>query len=147
MEVSPPEGRYSPASILSDEARQYELVLMLDPAVEEAAREKLVAETKSAIDSGGELKHEDNWGVRQMAYEIDHKPEADYRWFRFDASRELLDQLDHSLKIADGVVRSRIFRVDPEAPVLPAPPATATIMAPTGDDDERRGRGGRYRDD
>lgn len=120
---------------------------MLDPAVEESDREKLVTETKAAIDSGGELKHEDNWGVRKMAYEIDHKPEADYRWFRFDASRELLDRLDHSLKIADGVMRSRIFKVDPEAPVLPAPPATAAIMAPTGDDDERRGRGGRYRDE
>jgi len=32
--------------------------------------------------------------------------------------------------------------------VLPAPPATAAIMQPTGDDDERRGgRGGRYRDE
>jgi len=119
---------------------------MLDPQVEEADREKLVSETKSAIESNGSLKHEDNWGIREMAYEIDHKSEADYRWFRFDAERELLGTLDHSLKIADGVMRFRIFKVDPEAPVLPAPPATAVIMAPTGDDDERRGRG-RYRED
>lgn len=120
---------------------------MLDPEVEEAEREKLVSETKSAIESKGSLKHEDNWGIREMAYEIDHKSEADYRLFRFDGERELLDQLDHSLKIVDGVMRFRLFKVDPEDPILPAPPATAVIMAPTGDDDERRGRGGRYRDD
>ena len=113
---------------------------MLDPQVEEADREKLVSETKSAIEANGSLKHEDNWGIREMAYE------ADYRWFRFDGERELLGQLDHSLKIADGVMRFRVFKVDPEAPVLPAPPATAVVMAPTGDDDERRGRG-RYRED
>ena len=119
---------------------------MLDPQVEEAEREKLVSETKSAIEAKGSLKHEDNWGIREMAYEIDRKSEADYRWFRFDAERDLLGTLDHSLKIADGVMRFRIFKVDPEAPVLPAPPATAVVMAPTGDDDERRGRG-RYRED
>lgn len=140
------DPRYSPASILTDTTRQYELVLMLDPAVEEAEREKQVAETRSAIEASGTLKHEDNWGIREMAYEIDHKSESDYRLFRFDAPRELLDQLDHSLKISDGVVRFRIFRVDPEDPILPAPPATAVVMAPTGDDDDRRGRG-RFRDE
>lgn len=119
---------------------------MLDPQVEEAEREKLVAAAKATIEANGSLKHEDNWGIREMAYEIDKKSESDYRWFRFDGDREVLDSLDHSLKIADGVMRFRIFKVDPEAPVLPAPPATAVIMAPTGDDDERRGRG-RYRED
>ena len=119
---------------------------MLDPQVEEADREKLVSETKSAIEANGSLKHEDNWGIREMAYEIDRKSEADYRLFRFDAERELLGNLDHTLKIADGVMRFRIFKVNPDDPILPAPPATAVVMAPTGDDDERRGRG-RYRED
>lgn len=146
-EVSPPKARYSPASILSEETRQYELVLMLDPAVEEENREKMVSETKASIESAGSLLHEDNWGIREMAYEIDRKSESDYRWFRFEAPRQLLVDLDHTLKIADGVMRFRIFKVDPDAPVLPAPPATAAIMQPTGDDDERRGRGGRYRED
>ena len=42
-----------------------------------------------------------------MAYEIDQRNEADYRWFRFEAPTELLDELDHNLKIADGVLRFR----------------------------------------
>jgi small subunit ribosomal protein S6 len=113
---------------------------MLDPAVEEADREKIAADTRSSIESAGSLLHEDNWGVREMAYEIDHKKESDYRWYRFEAPAQLLRDLDHNLKIADGVMRFRVFRVDPDDPVLPAPPATAVVMAPTGDDDERRPR-------
>jgi small subunit ribosomal protein S6 len=110
---------------------------MLDPAVEEEGREKIASDAKASIEAAGSLLHEDNWGVREMAYEIDHKGESEYRWFRFEAPTSLLDDLDHNLKIADGVMRFRIFRVDPSDPVLPAPPATAVIMAPTGDDDDR----------
>ena len=56
-----------------------------------------------------------------MAYEIDRRNEADYRWFRFEAPTELLESLDHNLKIADGVLRFRVFRVDPDAPVMVPP--------------------------
>ena len=57
-----------------------------------------------------------------MAYEINRRTEADYRWFRFEAGNELLDSLDHNLKIADGVLRFRIFKVDPGTPTI-VPPA------------------------
>ena len=60
-----------------------------------------------------------------MAYEINQRTEADYRWFRFEAPSELLDSLDHNLKIADGVLRFRIFKVDPSAPVIVPPAVTA----------------------
>ena len=64
-----------------------------------------------------------------MAYEINRRTEADYRWFRFEAPSELLDSLDHNLKIADGVLRFRIFKVDPGAPVIVPPAATAAPRA------------------
>ncbi len=72
----------------------------------------------------GSLKHENVWGLRKMAYEINKRNEADYRWFRFEAPTELLEQLDHNLKIADGVLRFRIFKVDADTPVV-VPPATS----------------------
>ncbi len=79
-----------------------------------------------------------------MAYEIERRTEADYRWFRFEAPRELLGQLDHNLKIADGVLRFRVFKVDPDAPVLGAPPAAgppppSRERGERGSRDERRG--------
>ena len=116
---------------------------MLDAGLEESERDRLANEAKSSIEKDGSVLNEDNWGVREMAYEIDHKNTADYRWFRFSAGNDVLEELDHNLKIADGVVRFRVFEVEPDAPILPAPPETAVVMAPTGDDDERRGRRGR----
>ena len=62
------------------------------------------------------LKQENSWGLRKMAYEINKRTEADYRWYRFEAPNELLETLDHNLKIADGVLRFRVFKVDANTP-------------------------------
>ena len=105
------------------EAREYELVLMIDAGLEDAARDSLAEDVRTRIESDGNLKHSDSWGLRKLAYEIQQRTEADYRWLRFEAPPQLLDQLEHNLKIADGVLRFRIFRVDPRSPVV-APPAT-----------------------
>jgi small subunit ribosomal protein S6 len=105
-------------------AREYELVLMLDPGQDAPARDAAANEAKSQIEAAGTLKHENVWGLRKLAFEIGGCNEADYRWFRFEAPVELLEQLDHNLKIADGVLRFRIFKVDADTPVM-APPATA----------------------
>jgi small subunit ribosomal protein S6 len=104
--------------------REYELVLMLDPGRDAPGRDAVANEAKGQIEAGGTLKHENNWGLRKLAYEIAQRNEADYRWFRFEAPTELLEQLDHNLKIADGVLRFRIFKVDADTPVI-APPATS----------------------
>jgi small subunit ribosomal protein S6 len=104
--------------------REYELVLMLDPGQDAPARDAVANEAKKQIEAAGTLKHENTWGLRKLAYEIDQRTEADYRWFRFEAPTELLEQLDHNLKIADGVLRFRVFKVDADTPVI-APPATS----------------------
>ncbi|HYP55632.1 MAG TPA: 30S ribosomal protein S6 [Solirubrobacterales bacterium] len=104
--------------------REYELVLMLDPGQDGPARDAVAQEAKRQIEEAGALKHENAWGLRKLAYEIKQRNEADYRWFRFEAPTELLEQLDHNLKIADGVLRFRIFKVDADTPIM-VPPATA----------------------
>ncbi|HSK49660.1 MAG TPA: 30S ribosomal protein S6 [Solirubrobacterales bacterium] len=109
--------------------REYELVLMLDPQLDAPARDGLAQEARGQIEASGELKHENDWGLRKMAYEINRRTEADYRWFRFEAPTDLLDSLDHNLKIADGVLRFRIFKVDPDAPVI-VPPTSGTTPGP-----------------
>lgn len=98
---------------------------MLDPQLDAPAREALAQQARGQIEGSGTLKHENNWGLRKMAYEINRRTEADYRWFRFEAPTELLGSLDHNLKIADGVLRFRIFKVDPAAPVIVPPVAAA----------------------
>lgn len=117
---------------------------MLDPQLDAGARDALAGEARGQIEAGGSLKHENSWGLRKMAYEIDHRTEADYRWLRFEAPSELLDSLDHNLKIADGVLRFRIFKVDPGAPVI-APPAVAAAPGPR--ERSAQGAGREDRDD
>ena len=104
---------------------------MLDSGLEDSAREKLAADVRKQVEDGGNLKHEDNWGMRKLAYEIRQRTEADYRWFRFEAEPELLGSLDHNLKITDGVLRFRIFRVDPSSPVIAPPASSAPAPAPS----------------
>jgi small subunit ribosomal protein S6 len=97
---------------------------MLDPGPDEAGRDALAQDVRGRIEGKGTLKHENKWGLRKMAYEIGGRNEADYRWLRFEAPTELLDELNHNLKITDGVLRFRIFKVDADAPVM-VPPAVA----------------------
>jgi small subunit ribosomal protein S6 len=111
--------------------KEYELVLMLDPDVPDERRDEIAAETRQRIETGGTLKHDASWGMRKMAYEIRQRTEADYRLFRFEGQSGVLDELNHNLRIADGVLRFRIFKVDPRSPSIVPPPAMGTSGAPT----------------
>src|SRR3954451_9602552 len=95
---------------------------MLDPEVPDERRDQIVAEARSRIEAAGTIKHDTAWGMRKMAFEIRQRTEADYRFFRFESEPPLLETLDHDLKIADGVLRFRIFGVDPRSPLV-VPPA------------------------
>jgi len=105
---------------------------MLDPEAPDERREQIVAEAKSRIEAGGNLKHDTGWGMRKLAYEIRQRTEADYRFFRFESDPPLLRSLDHDLKIADGVLRFRIFKVDPRSPVIIPPAPTPGTGASRG---------------
>ena len=127
-------------------ARHYELVLMLDPEAPEESRERAAEDVRKQVESKGTLERADSWGVRKMAYEIRLRNEADYRYYRFQGEKDLLEQLDHNLKIADGVLRFRVFRVEPDAPSNP-PPTAERPAAVGAERTERRDRRGRGRDD
>lgn len=96
---------------------------MLDPEAADQAREKVAGDVRQQIESAGTLDRADVWGMRKLAYEIRQRNEADYRFYRFQGEPELLERLDHSLKITDGVLRFRIFKVDPDTPTNPPPVA------------------------
>jgi len=122
--------------------REYELVLMLDPETPDERRDQIAQEARQRIEGKGALKSEKAWGLRKLAYEIEQRTEADYRFFRFETEAPLLDDLNHNLKITDGVLRFRIFKVDPRAPVIePPPPVSLASSAPRGPGGPRRGSG------
>jgi small subunit ribosomal protein S6 len=67
-------------------APAYDLFVLLDPETPEDRRTELVAQVRSQIDSGATLKGDADWGMRRLAYEIDHRGEAQYHLFQFHAS-------------------------------------------------------------
>src|SRR5207244_3924135 len=96
------------APLLSSAAvpRLYDLMLMLDPNAPEERQNEVIRNVESMIEADGTLVGKHDWGVRRLAYEIDHRPEGAYHLFQFETDKkELLERLDHSLKIADGVLR------------------------------------------
>jgi small subunit ribosomal protein S6 len=102
-------------------APTYDLVLLLDPAADDATRAKLVADTRASIEAQGELLRHDEWGERALTYPIDKKTSARYHLLQFHVSAtELLSSLDRTLRLADEVLRFRIIKL---APGVGAPPA------------------------
>ncbi len=104
---------------------------MLDPEAPDERRDQIADETRRRIESAGTLKQDSVWGMRKLAYEIRQRTEADYRLFRFEGEAPVLDDLNHSLRIADGVLRFRIFKVDPSSPAIVPPPAIGAAAAAT----------------
>ena len=99
----------------------YDLMLLLDPTAPEERRDAAISEAESMINSGGELVSSHDWGTRRMAYEIDHRPEADYRLYQFNGDNTLLERLNQRLRITDAVLRFRIIKVKPGQPTPPPP--------------------------
>ena len=138
--IWPRKPPLSSAAVLAKAAPEYELVLMLDPEAPDERRDEIAVNARRFIENGATLKQERAWGTRKMSYEIQQRNEADYRFFRFEQGPGVLDDLNHNLKITDGVLRFRIFKVDPGAPVIdPPPPLTFT----PGSDRPSGGRGRR----
>jgi small subunit ribosomal protein S6 len=108
----------------------YDLVLLLDTQIDESVRAKIVADTTATVQAQGELLRYDEWGERPLTYPIDKKASAEYHLLQFHAgSSELLNSLDRTLRITDGVMRFRIIKLAPGVPDAPdmrsstAPPA------------------------
>jgi small subunit ribosomal protein S6 len=102
-------------------AGAYDLMLLIDPNAPEERRTAAVNEAESLLTSGGEITATQDWGQRRMAYEIDHRPEAEYRLYQFTGDNALLDRLNQRLRINDAALRFRIIKAKPGQP-LPPPP-------------------------
>jgi small subunit ribosomal protein S6 len=92
-------------------------MVLLDPEAPEERRAQLIEQIRGQIQSGeSSLKGDADWGMRRLAYEIDHRTEAQYHLFQFEAAPDVLASLDRSLSIEDAVLRFRTIRLPGEAP-------------------------------
>jgi small subunit ribosomal protein S6 len=113
----------------------YDLNVLLDPELPEEQRERILADVETMIAEGGSIVSAHDWGRRAMAYEIRHKTDADYHLIQFHGGRELLERLDRTLRITDGVIRYRIIKLREGTPGPPdlASAAPANAEPPPGD--------------
>ena len=97
----------------------YDLMVLLNPADDEDRRLKIMGDLEVLIDQHGTIVSRHEWGVRRTTFEIRKVHEGDYHLIQFQGSNELLQALDHALKITDGVLRHRIIKLRPGTPAPP----------------------------
>jgi small subunit ribosomal protein S6 len=107
----------------------YEVLLMLDPELAEERQNEIIARAEEIVTAGGGVWHgNERWGLRKLAFEIDHKGEAFYHLFTFDCEPPALDELSRVLRITDGAMRHMAVR-RPKSARAAGPPAGARTEA------------------
>jgi small subunit ribosomal protein S6 len=93
--------------------RRYEMMVILDPEIEERtvapSLDKYLGVVKTA---GGTVDNVDIWGRRRLAYEIDKKSEGIYAVVNFTATPETAQELDRQLGLNEAVLRTKVMRPD-----------------------------------
>jgi len=86
--------------------KAYELLLLLNPSLDEESRAALLDKVQGLITTdGGVVDNLDSWGKRKLAFEIGKMTEGDYALVDFHATPDSIAELDRVLHITDPVVR------------------------------------------
>lgn len=92
--------------------RAYELMIIVDQDADDAANKAVIERVKEMVEAdGGTVPTVDNWGRRRFAYPINHKNEGVYTVVEIVTEAPNLDELDRFLRLADDVVRHKLFRL------------------------------------
>jgi small subunit ribosomal protein S6 len=119
---------------------EYEILLLLDPDLDDDRQGEVVARARDLVESGGGTWDlHDTWGRRKLAYEIDHKGEGSYHLLHFTCDAGTLDEVSRVLRIDDAVMRhmaTRRVQGSPVRPVAVAAPTREDAVASDVDDQE-----------
>ena len=93
--------------------RAYELLLILNPTLNEEDRSTVMERINTLIkENGSEFDSVEEWGKRKLAYEINKLNDGDYVLYKFKAEPANIAEIDRVLSITDAVVRFIIVRSD-----------------------------------
>ncbi len=125
--------------------RLYEVVYIMDPALDESAVDaKLEKFHELVTSSGGEVSAVDHWGNRQLAYPINKQSSGYYVVAQFTADPDALPEFERLLKLDDEVMRYLLVLNEGEPTtgdslVADKPPRQRDEDDEDEDDDEPRG--------
>ena len=91
--------------------RHYELMVILDPELEErTVTPSLETYLKIIKDSGGRVDKLDVWSKRRMSFEINKKPEGIYAVVDMHCEPAAIKELDRQLNLNESVLRTKVIR-------------------------------------
>ena len=93
---------------------KYELALVLSAKIEDEERAAMVEKVQAMITTAGAaITNVDEWGKKQLAYEIQKMKEGFYYFVHFEAEAAVPGEIEQRMRIMDNVLRYLIVR--PEA--------------------------------
>ena len=91
--------------------RHYEIMIILDPNLEERTVQPSLEQFLGVITTGGgTVDKVDVWGRRRLAYEIDKKSEGIYTVIDMTAEPDTVKELDRQLNLNEAILRTKVTR-------------------------------------
>lgn len=94
---------------------QYETVFIATPVLSDAQIKEAVEKFKRLITEHGELIHEEDWGLRKLAYSIQKKTTGFYHLFEFRADGSFINKLETEYRRDERIMRFLTFKMDKHA--------------------------------
>ncbi|MCL3780900.1 30S ribosomal protein S6 [Prolixibacteraceae bacterium JC049] len=92
---------------------QYETVFIATPVLSDAQVKEAVTKFKDLIVSnGGEMIHEEDWGMRKLAYPIQKKSTGFYHLFEFKADAAFITKYETEFKRDERIIRFLTVKMD-----------------------------------
>ena len=92
---------------------QYETVFIATPVLSENQMKEAVQKFKKVItDNSGEIVHEENWGLKKLAYPIQKKSTGFYYLVEFKGPGELVEKLELQYRRDERIIRFLTFRME-----------------------------------
>ncbi|CAB4878259.1 MAG: 30S ribosomal protein S6 [Actinobacteria bacterium] len=107
----------------------YDLMLIVSAEAEDSRKAEIASEAEALITKGGgTISDRTAWGDRTLAFEIEHESLGVYSLIRFEAPGEVIKPMSRQLNITEGLLRHRVMKAVPGAPVSVA--ASPAALAP-----------------
>ena len=100
--------------------RHYEVVFIVHPDQSEQVPAMVERYRGVVTARQGRIHRLEDWGRRQLAYPIEKVHKAHYVLMNIECDKETLDELEHSFKFNDAVLRHLIVKM--KGPVVAASP-------------------------
>lgn len=92
---------------------QYETVFIMHPVLSEEQVRETVEKFKGLIEAkGGKVLHEENWGLKKLAYPIQHKRSGFYHLMEIQLPGEIIAPLELEIKRDERIMRFLTVKMD-----------------------------------